>query len=165
MDEINKKSRLDEKSFRSQQNDQIIGPIVLELIEKWHTEGKAAFERENPGVTLDLDLSCYLCVSYSKTEKSSERKYQIHAFPLNYLRNLKWAYKSKSCLSAYDPLIPNKALLDWYGLSGGQLKYYPLTNMARFSSQPFNLPTIKVLSLTEKAQALFPEHFKKNIKL
>jgi len=96
---------------------------------------------QNPGVKIDLARSCYFCLSYSKVPLSDNREYQIHIFPLEYPKNIKWKFKSSACLTGY---VPNEngneiAIIDWYGLSGGQLKYYPLTSDAIYSSPVFKL--------------------------
>jgi len=158
-DEIYSRTGFREDSFRNQLHAQEIGSIVLALVERWHAEGKNHFERVNAGMTLDLNSSCYLCVSYSDEKKSSERMYQIHSFPLCYPNGIIWKYQSESCLRGFDPNNPTEALLDWYGVSGGQLKYYPSTTMARFSSPQFSLLSVTPLTLTQKAKSLFPDRF------
>lgn len=128
-----------EQDFRDMKYAQEIGNTLIEVVEKWHRLGKAAYEALYPGVTVDIANSCYFCLSYSRAENPDDRRYQIHIFPLEYPRNIVWRYKSSSCLSGYDPLDPTCVLVDWYGVSGGQLKYYPRASTARFKSPPFSL--------------------------
>lgn len=145
-----------EQDFRNMQYAQEIGNTIIEVVEKWHRAGKAAFEAQNKGVTLHLAQSCYLCLSYSKEDISDNRLYQVHVFPLEYPKNIVWKYKSGSCLSGYDPDAPDEVLLDWYGVSGGQLKYYPRASTARFKSLPFSLLKPNSLAtLRDRAQEMF----------
>lgn len=156
--EIKRLHGLEEADFRNQKHPSEIGDSVLSLVMKWHQEGKALFESHNKNTTLDLEHSCYLCVSYSK-DTPSNRRYQIHSFGLQYPKDITWKYTSDSCLSAYDTL--GEKLIDWYGVSGGQLKYYPKANAAIFSTNVFKLlPPPKQLSIKDKARIHFPEHFK-----
>ena len=145
--EIQSKHGLNERDFREQRYAEDIGKTVISTVEKWHTEGKAefegrkAFQQRNPPANLDLDKSCYFCLSYSKVENPDKRQYQIHSFPLKYPSDIVWRYKSESCLSGYVKELDGSEtrVIDWYGLSGGQLKYYPRVTAATYSTNPFTL--------------------------
>ena len=130
-----------EQDFRERKHAAKIGTTVIDTVEKWHREGAVDFELQNPGVKMDLTRSCYFCLSYSKASISDCRDYQIHIFRLEYPKKIKWKYKSSACLTGYvtDRNQNEIALVDWYGLSGGQLKYYPLTSNAIYSSPVFKL--------------------------
>ncbi len=54
----------------------------------------------------------------------------------------------------------NGTLFEWYGLSGGQLKYYPPVDWASWHSEPFSLeplPDDLEPGLQNKAMQYFPE--------
>jgi hypothetical protein len=158
--EINQLHNLTEESFRRQEKPSEIGNTVLNKVMRWHEDGKNSNDESNGSTKLDLENSCYLCITSSK-EAINSRKHQVHAFPLKYPRGINWKYKSSSCLSGYDPDEPDKVLVDWYGVSGGQLKYYPKTSKARFNTPVFTVPEApKNLSILQKALEYFP-HLKK----
>jgi|SRR5579871_4377283 len=55
------------------------------------------------------------------------------------------------------------ALVEWYGESGGQLKYYPLATDAVWASEPFHLeplPTDTAHSILAKVAAYYPGKWK-----
>ena len=129
-----------------------IGESILETVQSWYT---------NCGIgNIDLDKSVHITVSYSKPDKSGPSMYQLHTFNLNFPSRIIWRFKSAKCLSGYDPDEPSKVLFDWYGLSGGQLKYYPKTTKALYSSNPFTLIEAKKQTITDKAKQYWPEEWK-----
>ena len=145
-----------EEDFKCMRFANVIGNTVLQTVKEWHHEGKSDFEGINPGVTLNLDASCYLCISYTKVDVSDDREYQIHSFALDFPQELNWEYTSDKCLRAYDPNFENETLFDWYGLSGGQLKYYPRGASARFKSSAFKLlKPSNSLTIREKVELYF----------
>ncbi len=150
---------LTENDFTHMRHPQEVGNTVIDLVSTWHSQGKDDFEVSQHGKRLDLTNSRYLCISLSN-ELPSARRYQVHAFSLNYPPTLTWRYKSPRCLSAYEPSDPDRPLLDWYGLSGGQLKYYPRAVDAVYHSSVLTLvePSRK-FSIQDKARQLFPDHF------
>jgi hypothetical protein len=158
-DAIRVKHGLDESAFSAQSQPQELGDTVIETVESWHSQEKVAFQARTPGCTLDLDTSNYFCLSYSQQSNPDDREYQVHIFPLSYPKGIHWEFTSARCLRGYDPDYPGETLLDWYGVSGGQLKYYPKAKNARFSSPVFKLLTPPQKSAMEKAEMYFPTHF------
>lgn len=150
---------LAENHFREQKHPKEIGETILQTIEHWHEEGKTLIEAHSPGRQLLLERSCYFSISMTVPGRQVETRYQIHTFDLKYPRNLIWRYKSDKCLTGFDPRFPEEPLVDWYALSGGQLKYYPRATDARFASSVFTLETPPKLSIGDKAKAYFPEIF------
>ena len=149
-----------EREFNQMQHPKALGDCVLASVRNWHKEGKVRYERLNPGKTLNLDNSRYVCVSYSDELDPNERMWQIHSFDLDYQTGIEWKYKSDRCLTGYDPAHPTEALFDWYGSSGGQLKYYPRATAALYSSSVFKLlPPPERITLTDKAKVYFPDQF------
>lgn len=154
--EINSLHSYTEADFREQKHANAIGNTVIQTVMKWHQEGKSNFDAENPGVSLDLNNSCYLCVTSSK-ESSDSRRYQVHSFDLSYPAGIIWRYKSSACLTGYDPQKPSEPLIDWYGLSGGQLKYYPSTSSSKYSTGIFTVPNPpRSMTIQEKVELYFP---------
>ena len=149
---------LTEVDFRNQQFAQEIGGTILQTVMKWHEEGKTRFESNNPGKILDLEKSCHICVSYSDNIPD-KRKYQLHSFDLMFPPKIIWKYKSSKCLTGYDSEYPNEALIDWFALSGGQLKYYPKGTAGRYKTKVFHLLKPKHLTLLDKAKINFPNEF------
>ena len=159
-DAIQQNLNLAEVDFRSGNGASDIGNCVINLVEQWHLEGKTNFEASHPNGTLDLANSIYFCLSYSKNSLSNNRLFQVHAFKLAYPKDMIWTYKSDKCLSGYDAKHPTEVLVDWYGLSGGQLKYYPRADSAIFSSPVFSLLSPQnTISLEDKARSYFPSQF------
>jgi hypothetical protein len=149
-----------EDDFRNQLHPKEIGETVIQTVVQWHAEGKESYESRHKGIEIDLKHSRYLCVSYSD-DLPDKRRYQVHAFYLDYMPNMIWKYTSSACLTGYDPRYPDARLIDWYGLSGGQLKYYPLATEAIYQSTVFTLlKPQRQLSILDKAKTYFPDEFK-----
>jgi hypothetical protein len=157
--DINKSYGYTEREFSNMIYPDEIGNSVISTVKSWHNDGKSIFEKLNSGNLLDLDNSKYLCVSYSDEVFPKDRKYQIHAFALDYPDNISWRYKSNRCLSGYDSRYPDEAIFDWYGSSGGQLKYYPRGSSAIYKSEVFLMLNPPTISLTDKARQYFPDEF------
>jgi hypothetical protein len=140
-----------------------VGMVVLETVESWHREAADSFAKTNKGEHLDLSKSVYLVLSNApaRPKKQLPRQYQWHSFLLEFPGQLKWEYRSAKLLRAYDPERPSEALLDWYGLSGGQLKYYPRARKALYSSSPFALEALpkRIDLITEKAARYWPQRW------
>jgi hypothetical protein len=150
--EIKAQTGLEEDAFRSGNQPDNIGNSVIGLVKKWHDDKKTQLDKI--GQTIDLNRSCYLCVSFSDFV-DGKRQVQIHSFDLEF-PDVNWRYKSSRCLSGYSSDDPDNALFDWYGLSGGQLKYYPKASISRYSSPIFNLISVNNTSLIDKTVTLIP---------
>lgn len=151
---------LDENDFRDGRNAAKFGASVIKTVQTWHKDGKILFERDFPDKKLDLDCSCYLSVTYSKTDSWRDRQYQVHAFPLDFPDGIRWQFASEKCLRGYDPEHPTEALFDWYALSGGQLKYYPRASTAKFRTDVFGVRhPQKQMTIVDKAKIYFPEQW------
>jgi hypothetical protein len=150
---------IQEEDFRERRRSTEVGNIVLDVVRGWHDEAKQKYETEHPGRNLDLSNSIYLTISYGKATKEDRRRYQMHSFELNFPTNITWKYISEKCLRGYDPAYPDETLVDWYGLSGGQLKYYPRASTAHFSTEPFQLLLPKMVSISEKSSVYWPKEW------
>ncbi|ENJ1769919.1 hypothetical protein AB0539_004149 [Vibrio parahaemolyticus] len=134
---------INEQDFTAQQYADQIGSSILSTIHSWYLHSGIE------GIV--LDNSIHMTVSYGPNEQG-DMHYQVHTFPLDFPEGIIWRYKSAKCLSGYDPEYPDEVLFDWYGLSGGQVKYYPRASKALYSSHQFALEQAQVLSIAEKAQ-------------
>lgn len=157
-----KEKGINESDFSSRKHAKIIGEEVLKTVRSWETSFAEEFESSNPGKKFLLSDSIYLTISYNKSTSSDNRFYQIHSFDLEFPKDIIWEYSSAKCLRGYDPKNPSEAIFDWYGLSGGQLKYYPIARTAKYNSGVFKLINTRVMSLEEKAGRYFPDEWLKS---
>lgn len=133
-----------------------VGKAIIELYELWHEE--VSVEK---GRSIDLNRSYFLTLSYNKSGW-----YQLHQFSLKLPNpeNLRWYFANtknkKSSGKSLRADDKNGLLFEWYGESGGQLKYYPLIRDAIWSSELFRLePLNKTIEqgIVAKVAAYFPE--------
>lgn len=129
----------------------LVGHYLLELVESWHrTVGT------DHGGLIDLSRSFYLVLSWNR-----QGLYQLHQFKIALPKpgSLKWHFPTKRCLRGEDN---RGTLFEWYGESGGQLKYYPLLEQAVWRSVQFQLEPLKnSQGLVAKASAYFPKTWKR----
>ncbi|SHF53439.1 hypothetical protein [Flavisolibacter ginsengisoli] len=132
-------------------NDQEIGNSILHTVHNWYLSYCLTFN-------IELKNSVHITISYGEGKKGS-RLYQAHSFPLGFPDGIIWKFKSNKCLRGYDPAFPDEVLFDWYGLSGGQLKYYPRASTALYSSSVFRLLSPDILTITEKSRVYWPQEW------
>jgi hypothetical protein len=153
-------SGITEADFKAKRRAQEIGSLILGVVRRWHNDYKILFERENPTVEFDLTSSAFLTLSY-KTRADGERSFQLHSFDLDFPEGISWQYATERCLRGFDPANEKEVLFDWYGLSGGQLKYYPRASLSRFATPPFELiAPPREMSLCERAARYWPSEWK-----
>lgn len=124
-----------EANYREQPTE--VGTALIELVQSWHE-----VESILSGGTIRLDKSSYLALSWNK-----KGLYQFHQFALTLPnpRTLRWRFPMKKGKNGEEPA--NRlcgddelgTLFEWYGTSGGQLKYYPLVKDALWASDIFQL--------------------------
>jgi hypothetical protein len=148
-----------EEDFRNQRRAEDVGAIVLDTVEGWH-QAAANGHQAATGRELHLGRSAFVVLSYSSA-RAGARDYQWHSFDLAFPRGIVWQYRSAKSLKGFDPAHPREVLVDWYGLSGGQLKYYPRASSARQKSAVFKLLQAPKLSILAKAARYWPEEFRK----
>jgi len=142
---------IDENTFRKETDAERIGISVIKTVHDWYL---------NSGIdAIDLERSVHLNVSYSDPKKNEERLYQLHSFKLGFPKGIRWAFSSGACLRGYDPSNPGQPLIDWYGLSGGQLKYYPRTSSALYKTPVFTLLKPKVWRIEERSKVYWPSEW------
>jgi hypothetical protein len=152
---------IDQTNYR--EFPQRVGISLVGLIERWHRDVSP-----DSGGMVDLDGSSYLVLSWNR-----ERWYQLHLFSLEFPdpSELEWHFPIKTTKGGIK--VPSRRmvgedssgiLFEWYGESGGQLKYYPLAENAIWASDRFQLePLGNELEhgLLHKVATYFPEQWKK----
>jgi len=129
----------DQTNYRSHPGE--VGAALTEIIESWHTN----VSLENGG-TVDVTKSCYLTLSWHRPSG----RYQLHQFDIGIPDHstLNWSFPPARGGGQGRRLLGEDAkgkLLEWYGQSGGQLKYYPPISSAVWSSEPFALEPLPEL--------------------
>lgn len=134
-----------------------VGHVLIDLVSEWHHI--ASIEQDGD---VDRAKSCYLTLSWNV-----EGQYQLHQFPLS-LPNpdqLQWmfpTYVRSGASYVANHLRGDDAggtLFEWYGESGGQLKYYPLVSDATWESNRFKLeplPPGQEHGILHKVESYFP---------
>lgn len=148
--------RITQKNYRRKPAETGIG--LIELIEEWHRN----FSLDN-GFEINLDKSCFLVLSWNK-----QGWYQLHQFPFKFPdpKLLKWYCPDAKTDKAVRRIVANDesgVIFEWYGESGGQLKYYPLVSNAIWSSERFNLEPLdnSEHGILTKVAAYFPKKWLK----
>jgi hypothetical protein len=131
-----------------------VGEALVEVVEGWHQ----AVSVEQGG-SVDLSGSSYLVLSWNRTGW-----YQLHQFPfvMPNPRSLNWYFPTKKRGGEGRRLAGDDdagTLFEWYGESGGQLKYYPPANTAKWVSEKFQLEPLADIEygILNKAAAYFPD--------
>ncbi len=139
-----------------------VARALIQQENEWHN----SVGLEQGGI-VDLSKSFYLALSWN-----IKGEYQLFKFPLSLPnpKSLAWDFppvkgdeaKIGRRLRGRDNL---GTLFEWYGESGGQLKYYPMTDNALWQSQIFNLETLpkgweKKHGILAKAKDYFPKLWK-----
>lgn len=134
-----------------------VGNALIELVSQWHQD--ASLEK---GGNVDLSKSCYLILSWN-----TQGWYQLHQFPITLPQphNLSWQFPihtSQGTQRTARRIIGTDdtgTIFEWYGESGGQLKYYPLAENALWQSERFRLEPIppgQEHDVLRKARIYFP---------
>lgn len=134
-----------------------VGKALINLIEQWHQSVSL-----DQGGSVNLPLSYYLVLSWNK-----KGRYQLHQFDLKMPdpEKIKWYFptvgnQSEILARRLTGNDETGALFEWYGESGGQLKYYPLAKDALWTSEQFQLEPLKKdteYGILEKVAMYFPE--------
>ncbi|HYG80934.1 MAG TPA: hypothetical protein VD861_11130 [Pyrinomonadaceae bacterium] len=142
---------IDQSNYRGSPLE--VGVSLIEVVESWHRAVSAT-----QGGFVDLTKSSYLVLSWSQA-----RHYQLHQFSLT-LPNpyeLNWHFPAKKSGQAGRRIAGDDdsgTLFEWYGESGGQLKYYPPASTAIWASEPFQLESLGNIEygILKKAEVYFP---------
>jgi hypothetical protein len=142
-----------------------MGIAIMNLLNNWHEAASATARK-----VIDLSKSYYLVLSYNNAQQ-----YQLHQFSLELPdpQKLKWTFPtSKSKKDGEKPgarlagADEKGTVFEWYGNSGGQLKYYPFADTALWASDIFQLEPLPVsvglrYGLISKVVRYFPTQWKK----
>jgi len=114
-----------------------VGEAIITLVNKWHEDASLKM-----GIDIDLDESFYLILLWNK-----EGYYQLFQYPhkLPNPKYLHWHFpilKDGTLSNHLRGEDRNGKVFEWYGESGGQLKYYPRVENALWTSRPFRLETL-----------------------
>lgn len=137
-----------------------VAQTLIQQENEWH-EGVGL---EHGGL-VDISKSFYLALSWN-----TQNEYQLFKFPLSLPEpnSLTWDFPTTDKGKASRRLRGQDAtgtLIEWYGESGGQLKYYPLLANALWKSNIFNLEPLpkgweKKHGILTKAKDYFPKLWK-----
>ena len=122
-----------------------VGAALTEMIESWHAD----VSLDNEG-TVDVIKSCYLTLSWHR----ASGRYQLHQFNIGMPNpdTLTWSFPPSRSGGQGRRLLGEDVsgkLLEWYPLSGGQLKYYPPVSSASWCSEVFELAPLPELPEVE----------------
>jgi hypothetical protein len=125
------------------------GIAIIERVEEWHSSR----DHMNKG-TVVTDDSYFLILQYD----IRNGEYQLFQFSIDMPdpNKMEWSSTGRRLTGKVD----GKVLIEWYGLSGGQLKYYPHIDTAVWKSDRFKLealPDNLEDVMKEKAAVYFPE--------
>ena len=143
------------ENFMEGDNPTRTGEALIETVNDWHSLSV------KDGI--DLSRSCYLVLLYSPA-----LKFKLFQFPITLpsAKSLTW-YAGKGRGGGTGKHIKGTAedgiVFEFYGGSGGQLKYYPKVSDAIYVSDEFELePITSDVSglLVRKAEDYFPEKWK-----
>ncbi|MBI2859507.1 MAG: hypothetical protein HYX90_10550 [Chloroflexi bacterium] len=132
------------------------GETLVNLVRQWHREAETY-----GGKALDISKSIYLSLLWDQRKGT----YQLFKFRLDLPdpSSLKWYFSTPSARSSGHLNGDDDReghLFEWYGESGGQLKYYPHFKDALWHSSVFKLAPIvtkSTITLSEKASTYFPK--------
>lgn len=135
------------------------GKIIVDFYESWKY---IAAEKIN----VNLKKSCYLVCLYDIKTAT----FQLFSLPvlLPDPTQLTWTVReSKNGDDNRGTLIAmqnERVVIEWYAISGGQLKYYPTIEQVIWKSTPFNLEPLPDIEgghgIIQKAKAYFPQKWK-----
>lgn len=143
-----------------------VGNTLLQVVNDWHQ--KAA---NRIGFNVNLKESSFLVLLYNKNLKFKLFQYGLE---LPSAKDFTWSFplSIKNREQGTRRLVGYKEdcmIFEWYFLSGGQLKYYPLASDAKWTSNIFELeplPENIATGITARAKNYFPEKWNRinNIK-
>jgi hypothetical protein len=143
----------------------MVGKALIRLVEQWHIQ-----ESYQKGGRFDLSKSCYLILLWNP-----KGDYQLFQYPVSLPdpAKLKWSFPTKQVKGKTENgsrvcgADKNGTLIEWYGESGGQLKYYPPVSEATWQSPIFRLEPLPKMNfgLQLKTEGYFPEQWEAACKM
>lgn len=134
---------LDSAGVDFEQNPGVAGEVIVDLVMSWHS-----------AVSDDVDLSGSKYAIL--THDARWEFFQLQCFPLDLriadpVRHVHWVVEGRALNGYIDLGHRVHRLWQWYGYSGGQLKYYPLLDWAEWIAPAFRLEDAPVASLRSRA--------------
>jgi hypothetical protein len=137
-----------------------VGKTILTLITEWHKNAS-----KNSGYKINLDESSFLVLLYNKKLEFSLYQYELSlprsdAFIWSFPPPKQSSKRDSRRLVGY---LNGSLAFEWYLYSGGQFKYYPLAQNAKWHSGIFGLePLPKNIKsgILARAKEYFPEKWK-----
>ena len=134
-----------------------VGISLIDLVSEWHSDVSVAY-----GGDVDLQRSYHLALMWN-----SIGEYQLYQFPISLpdpdsiawdcpLVRRRGGLQVGNSIRGYDD---TGTIFEWYGQSGGQLKYYPRASDALWQSDIFRLeplPPKTPHGLLSKAESYYP---------
>ena len=144
------------ENYRS--HPQQVGIAIVNLVRAWH----ASASIENGG-DVDLTGSCYLTLMWN-----TSGEYQLHQFSIDLPNPNDLDWYCPEVQRGGVPRVGNRisasdedgTLFEWYGQSGGQLKFYPHVDTSLWASDTFRLeplPPNTPHGLLSKASLYYPD--------
>jgi hypothetical protein len=144
---IKAETSLDEVSYLS--NPTAVDHALISTVERWHT---AVAE------IIDLPRSFFLALQWDEAIGA----YQLFQFPIDLPDPAGLAWSALAQQRRVVGRDTSGVLFEWYPFSGGQLKYYPLSDTALWQSEEFQLeplpPNLEHI-LLNKAASYFPSRW------
>lgn len=126
------------------------GDILLRLVEQWHDDVDIAH-----GGNIDNSKSFYLVLQWDEKTLT----YQMYQYALTFPdpTTLSWSAQGRRLVGE----DARGVIIEWYGRSGGQLKYYPPVEQAIWVSAIFTLEPLpgsdEVYGVLRKVREYYPE--------
>jgi hypothetical protein len=133
-----------------------VGETLISLIAEWHQNAG-----KNSGYKVDLAESSFLVLLYNKKLTFGLYQYELR---LPNAKDFTWSFPSPARNTAQGSrrlvgYMQNSLAFEWYLHSGGQLKYYPSAQDAKWHSALFELEPLKNRNsgLVSRIQEYFPK--------
>ena len=125
-DAIKANSELNEETY--DKDPATVGRIIIDLVENWHINADV-----QSGGMIDNTRSCFLSLQYDRRTGV----YQLFQFPIDLPdpSDIRWRVEGRRLIGQDEEGV----IFEWYGFSGGQIKYYPSVSNAQWKSAPFQL--------------------------
>lgn len=129
------------------------GQALIQRVSEWHS----AVDVSRGGGVITA-RSIFLSLQYQR----KNREYQLFQFPIQLPdpKQIEWAVFGRHLIGR----LAGRVILEWYGLSGGQLKYYPHQDTAAWKSERFwlePLPQDLEAGVRNKIRTYFPERWER----
>lgn len=148
---------IDLTNYRSRPRE--VGTALVRLIRQWHR--RAALYK---GSKVDISRSSYVVLLWSPRSRRTQPQYQIYRYQLRLPNpaSVRWYFTEGRTGHLNGDDTMGGRVFEWYGESGGQLKYYPLASEAAYRSVAFSLqpmPTdlANTGSIGIRAASYFPD--------